>query len=110
MRDWAQHLRPRIASLKLSPVREAEIVEEMAQHLDERYEELRRSGRGEEEAERAALAELSDSQLFARQMRALRQSHVPESPALGARTGSLWRDAWQDVRHSVRTVTKQSAF
>ena len=44
MPEWTEHLRPRLALLKLSAEREAEILEEMSQHLDQRYEELRARG------------------------------------------------------------------
>ena len=40
MPDWTLHLRPRLARLNLRGEREAEIVEELSQHLDERYQEL----------------------------------------------------------------------
>jgi hypothetical protein len=33
--DWKPHIRPRLASLRLSPAREAEIAEELAQHLED---------------------------------------------------------------------------
>ena len=42
--DWTPDLRARLAQLRLSPAREAEIVEELSQHLDDRYEELRAAG------------------------------------------------------------------
>ncbi len=38
--NWKQEIRKRIAGLKLEPTREAEIVEELAQHLEDRYAEL----------------------------------------------------------------------
>mgnify|MGYP003465771503 CR=1 FL=1 len=44
MPDWTHHLRQRLTHLDLDGGREAEIVEELSQHLDERYEELRRHG------------------------------------------------------------------
>ncbi|HEV8483083.1 MAG TPA: hypothetical protein VGV87_05970 [Blastocatellia bacterium] len=37
MPDWKQEIRQRLASLKLDPTREAEIVEELNQHLKDRY-------------------------------------------------------------------------
>ena len=43
-RGWTEELRARLASLRLSPAREAEIIEELSQHLDQRYEELRVGG------------------------------------------------------------------
>ena len=38
MPDWKSHIRPRLASLRLSPVRESEIAEELAQHLEDRWQ------------------------------------------------------------------------
>ena len=40
MPDWAAHVRPRLSPLRLSPNRENEIVEELSQHLDDRWREL----------------------------------------------------------------------
>jgi ABC-type lipoprotein release transport system permease subunit len=40
MPDWKPELRKILASLQLEPEREAEIVEELTQHLDDRYQEL----------------------------------------------------------------------
>jgi hypothetical protein len=37
MSDWAEHVRPRLSTLRLSPGREAEIIEELSQHLDDRW-------------------------------------------------------------------------
>jgi hypothetical protein len=60
MPDWTEHLRPRLAQLRLSAAREAEIIEELSQHLDERFEELRVGGATEIEARRLAIEELLD--------------------------------------------------
>lgn len=38
--DWKYEITRRLASLKLPPLREAEITEELAQHLEDRYKEL----------------------------------------------------------------------
>ena len=40
MPDWEEHVRPRLSGLRFSPTREAEIVEELSQHLEDRYREL----------------------------------------------------------------------
>jgi hypothetical protein len=40
--EWVEQVRPRLAVLRLHPARETEIVEELSQHLDQRYDELRR--------------------------------------------------------------------
>ena len=87
MPDWTDELRQRLATLRLSPTRETEIVEELAQHLDQRYEELRAAGRTDADARRAAALELDDSEALARHMRQLRQTQVspPMTPGLPSR-------------------------
>jgi hypothetical protein len=40
MPEWKPEIVRRLAALKLSPAREAEIGEELAQHLDDRYHSI----------------------------------------------------------------------
>ena len=40
MSDWRVEIRNRLASAKLEPTRETEIVEEIVQHLEDRYTDL----------------------------------------------------------------------
>ena len=54
---WARAVRSRLSSVSLSPAREAEIVDELSQHLDDRYQELIAGGSSPEEATRVALAD-----------------------------------------------------
>jgi hypothetical protein len=56
MPDWKPHIRSRLASLRLSPSREDEIVEELSQHLEDRWRELVASGTSKDEATKLALA------------------------------------------------------
>ncbi len=57
MPDWTQHERARLSGLRLSPTRDAEIVEELSQHLDDRHRELIAGGMSPDEATRVALSE-----------------------------------------------------
>lgn len=50
--DWSPDIRARLAALSIAPSREAEIVEELAQHLDDRWHELIASGKTPDEAAR----------------------------------------------------------
>jgi hypothetical protein len=52
--DWKPEIKRRLAGLQLAPAREAAIVEEIAQHLDDCYEDFLASGATPEEAYRAA--------------------------------------------------------
>ena len=48
---WRREVRTRLAGLHLSPAREAEIVDELSEHLEDRWRELISSGAAPEEAE-----------------------------------------------------------
>ena len=64
--NWESDLRSRLSTLQLTPAREAEIVEELSQHLDERYEELRESGMDDGRVRSIALEELCEADTLAR--------------------------------------------
>jgi predicted permease len=107
---WREQIRPHVASLRLDPVREAEIVEEISQHLDERYEELLHAGSTPEHARRQTLDEMLEADTFTAAMRTLRQSHAPQRHTPGAAGPSLLADACQDIRQSWRGLKKTRVF
>ena len=66
MPDWKPEIKRRLADLKLDPTREAEIVEELSQHLADHYVGSRwPAARRRMKLIDAALAELSDYELIA---------------------------------------------
>jgi putative ABC transport system permease protein len=110
MPDWKPHIRLRLASLRLSPTRENEIMDELAQHLDDRWRELLASGASEKEAIRLALAQLGDDDTLARNLAPLKQARLPPSVTPGVPTGHWLSDVWRDLRYAARLLRKQPGF
>jgi len=111
MPDWKEPIRKQLAELKLAPAREAEIVEELAQHADDRYRELQARGTTEAEARRITLEEISGHELLTRELAAVERTDVSETIALGARgQGRFLTGLGQDLRYGFRTLRKNPGF
>jgi predicted permease len=108
--DWRPALAVRLARLSLSPAREQEIIEELSQHLDDRYAELRAGGATHDAAMRLAIDEIDDEDVLAREMRPLRQASVPAPLAPGLPRRGVIRDAWQDLVYAGRLLRKHPGF
>src|SRR5437773_8018155 len=69
MPDFKVEIRARLAELQLSPMREAEIVEELSQHLEQEYERALSCGASDDEAHRQVLEQLNSSDLLGRELK-----------------------------------------
>src|SRR5215510_3450390 len=111
MPDWKQEINEWLASLNFEPTREAAIVEELAQYLDDYYAELSAGGATEAEAYQRTLAELSGSELLARELRRVERQSNPEPVVLGTnRRTNMIADLWQDLRYGARRLARQPGF
>jgi putative ABC transport system permease protein len=110
MPDWAGEVRARLSSLRLSPTREREIVEELSQHLDDRWRELIAGGALRDEAVQLTLAEFRGRDVLAKHMAPLRQAHAPLPVTSGAPAEHLLAGLWHNLRYVVRALRKQPGF
>jgi putative ABC transport system permease protein len=115
---WRDEVAHRLAGQPVDP----DIVEELAEHLLQRYDELRGIGLSDGEAYRDVLAELDDADEFLRRMldkRATRRERcsAPEPAApkrrtmtAGVSTGEALRGFAADLRFALRLLRRNPGF
>ena len=111
MPDWKQEINRLLENLRIDPAREASIVEELRQHLEDRYEELLLAGNSESDARRTVLEELEGSELLATALPpAMRNSANSAPPPAALPSGNLLNDLLRDVRYGLRSMGKAPAL
>ena len=108
MPDWSKEISNLLAGLKLEPSREAEIVEELSQHLNDRYEELLAGGANAEQAGRTLKTELTAGRLDA-QLKPL----LPSASSLvvpGEAAGNPFAGILKDLRYAARALRLNPGF
>jgi len=110
MPDWKRIVRERIAAARPEAAGEMDLEEEIAQHLEDRYLELRSGGASEADAYRSTLSELDDMYPMqvglGRNQRMAKHEPIPGD----ARRGNFLDDLWRDLRYAVRTMSKSPMF
>jgi predicted permease len=113
MPDWKKEIVARLAGLRLAPTREAEIVEELNQYLEDCYEALLAGGMTEAHARLKTLEQLNEADLLAQEMNKI-ERRVSREPlvfgASGARRINLFQDLWRDLRFGARMLLKSKGF
>ncbi len=111
MREWDEEISQLLAKLKLEPAREAAIVSEISQHLDDCYQEALSSGATPEESERLTLEELGASEALQRELRRVERPSPQEPIVFGTNKRiNMITDFWQDLRYGARILMKSRGF
>jgi predicted permease len=109
--DWRGQLASRLAPLGLRPEREAEIVDELAQHLDEQVRELVAGGAERPAAIAQALADLDAPGVLAHRLARIEAASPFALPPPGAPSRGRWLSArWLDIRQSIRGLRRTPGF
>jgi len=111
MPDWKKIVQERLASLRMEAGAEASLADEITQHLEDRYRELRSGGASEDGALETVLTELADIESL--QAGIQRNERLPKRdpvPQGDARRANLLEDLWRDLRYAIRNVRKNPAF
>jgi predicted permease len=111
MPEWKEEIRRRLATLRLEPAREGAIVEELAQHLEDCYADAVAGGATPDEAYRAALAELSESERLQQELQRVERQSPQEPIVFGTnRRTNMIGGLWQDLRFGARMLLKRPGF
>jgi putative ABC transport system permease protein len=65
MPDWKAMVRARLSGSGLHPAHEIDVVEELTQHIEDRYQQLRSDGVPEDEAQSLSLREIDGGDFVA---------------------------------------------
>jgi putative ABC transport system permease protein len=108
MPDWRTEVRRRLANLNLAPELEADIVEELGQHMADRFAELQ-FRLGEREAERIVRDELTGAVDRELRLSSAHRAHARETLGAPAR-GQWWNLLVFDTRYALRALRMSPAF
>jgi hypothetical protein len=105
-----EEVQRRLAAARLDGAAERDIAEELAQHLEDRYEELRTRGVQPADARAQVLAELGDGDTLAGRVRDYVRAR-PEPLPFGRPTFTGWLSGlWSDVRLSARVLLRAPVY
>ena len=121
MPDWTKYIRKHLPRDGFRGDVEGEILEELAAHLEDAYQEARARGASPAEAERAAVAEIGDwEELAKRILRTREKARNPRTDEALEKSerklrsrGGVWipmADLLQELRFTVRRLRKAPGF
>jgi len=110
MPDWKEEITRRLASLNLDSTREVEIIEELSQHMDDRYFELISAGAMDTDARRDVLMELNYENLLEQGLLGVVRQ-APQGPPRPGNSGyNFFANLRQDLHYALRQFQRNPGF
>jgi len=110
MPDWRNLIRRRLAELNLTAQAESVLADEMAQHLEDRYENLIALGAAPDDALDQVRAELRDIEPLRASTAAGRQSRHDSIPLGDSHARGPLSGFCRDIRYAVRGMRRRPVF
>jgi len=107
MPDWTSSVRDRLQNLGVDPATEAEIIDELSQHVADRHRDLVARGVTATDAEVLALRELDGHETLRREIARLKTE--PLAPTQNT-TRAGWTGVWDDVVFAWRRLWHSPGF
>ena len=109
--DWRALVRAALERITNDPALDEDIIEELSQHLAQRFDEHLARGTSRERALELAVAVLSEPTSLARSIRdSARPRPLAPVPPIAGGSPSMWTDFVQDLKYGARVLMRSRGF
>ena len=110
MRDWREMVKRSVRDARLRPEDEADVIDELTDHIGDRYTDLRSRGHDDGSAASIIERELEQDGELARHIRASRSTRYAAPAAIGATAGNWFAGVGNDARIGLRLLRRNPVF